>query len=122
MYDQDEVIRNCMLDSVVYLWIYRTVKNAFKISRSVIVSILNSYSTTTSFPLRNKMAGDKKVYEYDPSLAAAIVFLLFFIVTTSFHLYQMIRTKTWYFIAFVIGGFCKSFLTSAFRYSLGNGY
>jgi hypothetical protein len=66
------------------------------------------------------MPADHKVYNYDPSEAAAVVFLISFIVTTLFHLYQMIRTKTWYFIAFVIGGFCKSFSLSAFEYSLGN--
>lgn len=49
-----------------------------------------------------------KFYRYDPSLAAAVIFTLLFALSTFFHLYQLLRTRTWYFIPFVIGGFCKS--------------
>jgi len=53
---------------------------------------------------------DWKAYRYDPSLVAAIIFILCFAVTTFFHLYQLIRTQTWYFIPLCIGGFCELFL------------
>lgn len=49
---------------------------------------------------------DFEFYHYDPSIAAAVIFLLLFLVMTVVHTYQMFRTKTWYFIPFVIGGFC----------------
>lgn len=50
---------------------------------------------------------DFKLYRYDPSLAAAIIFCILFLIITSIHLYQMVRTKTWILVPFVIGGSCK---------------
>ncbi|WYZ39391.1 hypothetical protein EsH8_III_001305 [Colletotrichum jinshuiense] len=48
-----------------------------------------------------------KLYRYDPSMAAAIIFIVLFFGITAFHTYQVIRTKTWFFIPFVLGGFCQ---------------
>lgn len=45
-------------------------------------------------------------YRYDPSLAAAAIFVALFLLVTGLHLYQLLRTRTWYFIPFVIGGCC----------------
>ncbi|KIL86244.1 hypothetical protein FAVG1_10641 [Fusarium avenaceum] len=46
-----------------------------------------------------------KYYHYDPSLAAAIIFIIAFIATTSLHCYQLLRTRTWFMIPFIVGGF-----------------
>ncbi|KAH6672084.1 RTA1 like protein [Halenospora varia] len=46
-----------------------------------------------------------KFYRYDPSLVAAIIFVVAFFTTTFFHLYQILRTRTWYFTPLVLGGF-----------------
>lgn len=46
-------------------------------------------------------------YEYLPSKAAAVVACLIFIIITLLHTWQLFRTRTWFFIPFVIGGFCK---------------
>jgi hypothetical protein len=46
-----------------------------------------------------------RYYHYDPSLVAAIIFIILFLLTTAFHSYQLLRTRTWYFIPFLIGGF-----------------
>lgn len=48
--------------------------------------------------------GDFKLYRYDPSMAAAVIFIIAFIVVTALHFYQMVRTKTYFFVPFVIGG------------------
>jgi len=48
---------------------------------------------------------DFKLYRYTPSKAAAIIFVILFLLISVVHLYQMIRTKTWIMIAFVTGGF-----------------
>ncbi|KAH7092864.1 RTA1 like protein-domain-containing protein [Auriculariales sp. MPI-PUGE-AT-0066] len=45
-----------------------------------------------------------QLYHYDPSGAAAILFAALFLVSTLLNSYQMIRTKTWYLIPFIIGG------------------
>ena len=46
-------------------------------------------------------------YHYDPSVAAAIIFIVLFILTTLLHMYQMIRTRTWFLVPFVLGGICE---------------
>jgi hypothetical protein len=54
------------------------------------------------------MAGGYKLYDYDPSKGAAVVFAIIFALTTFLHTFQMIRKRSWYFIPFVLGGLCKS--------------
>lgn len=51
---------------------------------------------------------DFQLYRYDPSLAAAIIFIGLFFLASFLHLYQLLRTRTWFFIPFVIGGFMES--------------
>ena len=46
-------------------------------------------------------------YHYSPSLAAAIVFIVLFVAVTVLHIFRLLRTRTWYFTALVVGGFCK---------------
>ncbi|KAF2211356.1 hypothetical protein CERZMDRAFT_43551 [Cercospora zeae-maydis SCOH1-5] len=48
---------------------------------------------------------DFKFYRYTPSLAGAIIFALLFLVTTALHTYQLFRTRTWYMLPFLVGGF-----------------
>ncbi|KAK2761753.1 hypothetical protein FQN54_001581 [Arachnomyces sp. PD_36] len=47
-------------------------------------------------------------YRYDPSLVAAIIFIALFFITTGIHTFQLIRSRTWYFIPLVIGGFFQA--------------
>ncbi|KAH7127131.1 RTA1 like protein-domain-containing protein [Dendryphion nanum] len=49
--------------------------------------------------------GEWKYYQYNPSMAAAIIFVVLFGAISGLHLYQMVRTKVWIFIPFVLGGF-----------------
>ncbi|RPA73368.1 RTA1 domain protein, partial [Ascobolus immersus RN42] len=42
-------------------------------------------------------------FRYEPSLAAAIVFVILYFITGAYHTYQIIKTKTWYFIPLVVG-------------------
>ncbi|KAL7913766.1 RTA1 like domain-containing protein [Trichoderma velutinum] len=42
-------------------------------------------------------------YRYVPSVAAAAVFCLLFLVVTGLHLFQMFKTKTWFLTALVFG-------------------
>lgn len=56
------------------------------------------------------MAGKTKYFNYDPSVVAAAVATALFGITTIVHLWQMCRRRTWYFTAFVVGGFCKCLL------------
>lgn len=51
--------------------------------------------------------GEFVLYRYDPSKAAAVIFIILFLVVTAAQAYQMIRTRLWIFIPFVIGGCCK---------------
>jgi hypothetical protein len=49
-------------------------------------------------------------YHYQPSMAAAALFVALFGIVTVAHVYQMFRSRTWFMIPFVIGGFCKSYI------------
>lgn len=48
-------------------------------------------------------------YHYDPSLAAAIIFAVIFGLSSLAHTYQIVKARTWCFIAFLIGVLCMSF-------------
>lgn len=50
-------------------------------------------------------------YHYTPSLAAAVIFVLLFFTSALLHTFQLFKNRTWYFIPFLIGAFCKYFLT-----------
>ncbi|KAL1632091.1 hypothetical protein SLS56_003980 [Neofusicoccum ribis] len=45
------------------------------------------------------------LYRYHPSLPAAVIFVIAFAITTFWHCWQCLRTRTWYFIPLIIGGF-----------------
>lgn len=49
---------------------------------------------------------DFRLYRYDPSMAAAVIFVILFLIVTVLHFYQMMRTRTWILIPFVLGGIC----------------
>ncbi|KAI1473360.1 hypothetical protein K445DRAFT_342956 [Daldinia sp. EC12] len=42
-------------------------------------------------------------YQYKPSMAAAIIFIVLFAISTILHLKVLFQKRTWYFIPFVIG-------------------
>lgn len=52
------------------------------------------------------MSNDYKLYDYEPSVVAAIISAGLFAATSLVHLFQLIRRRTWCFVPFVIGGFC----------------
>jgi hypothetical protein len=43
-------------------------------------------------------------YQYDPSLAAAVIFALLFGISTCLHAFQSIRRRAWFMTPFIIGG------------------
>ncbi|PKY00602.1 RTA1-domain-containing protein [Aspergillus campestris IBT 28561] len=47
--------------------------------------------------------GGWKAYEYYPSKAAAVVFIILFLAVSLLHSYQLTRTRTWFFIPMAIG-------------------
>ncbi|KAF4457377.1 hypothetical protein F53441_706 [Fusarium austroafricanum] len=42
-------------------------------------------------------------YNYNPSMAAAVIFIVVFGISSLLHTYQLARARTWYFIPFLIG-------------------
>ncbi|CAI7632767.1 unnamed protein product [Penicillium viridicatum] len=50
------------------------------------------------------MSDQHNIYGYNPSLPAAIIFIILFSVSTAHHGYQLTKSRCWYFIPFVIGG------------------
>ncbi|KAJ5351897.1 hypothetical protein N7452_000871 [Penicillium brevicompactum] len=50
------------------------------------------------------MADERNIYGYNPSLPAAVIFIILFGASTAYHGYQLTKARCWYFIPFVIGG------------------
>lgn len=63
---------------------------------------------TISLPIepRNEQVMSK-LYLYDPSLAAACIFIILFACTAVAHLVVLLKRRTWYFVPFLIGIFCE---------------
>jgi VIT1/CCC1 family predicted Fe2+/Mn2+ transporter len=51
--------------------------------------------------------GGYYLWQYVPSIAAAVIFLLLFLSMTALISWRMFKTKTWFCLPFAIGGFCK---------------
>lgn len=51
--------------------------------------------------------GGYYLWQYVPSIAAAVIFLLLFLGMTALISWRMYKTKTWFCLPFAIGGFCK---------------
>lgn len=50
---------------------------------------------------------DFRFYYYEPSMAAAIIFTVLFAAATMVHTYQLVRSRTWFMIPFMVGGICE---------------
>lgn len=61
---------------------------------------------------------DFVLYRYDPSLAAAVIFLVLFKLSTILHAVQAVRTRSWYLTPFIIGGICELYPTPLLRHAL----
>ncbi|KAI3576652.1 RTA1 like protein-domain-containing protein [Fusarium oxysporum f. sp. albedinis] len=42
-------------------------------------------------------------YRYEPSLPASIIFIVIFALSSALHLFQIIKTRTWFFLPFLVG-------------------
>lgn len=51
--------------------------------------------------------GDYYLWNYIPSMAAAVIFIVLFLITTGLHTWRIYKTKSWFCIAFTIGCLCK---------------
>ncbi|KAJ6093988.1 hypothetical protein N7467_002833 [Penicillium canescens] len=47
---------------------------------------------------------EHNIYGYNPSLPAAIIFIILFGASTAYHGYQLVKSRCMYFIPFLIGG------------------
>lgn len=47
------------------------------------------------------------LWNYVPSIAAAVIFILLFLAMTALIVWRMWKTKTWFNVPFAIGGFRK---------------
>lgn len=55
-----------------------------------------------------------------PNVPAACLFAVLFFLVTMVHTYQLFRTRTWWLLPFLIGGYCKRFPLNELRW-LPNG-
>jgi len=68
---------------------------------------MNSQTITQAKISLSTSDGSYQLYQYDPSLPAAIVAIVLFAIVTFYHVWLIIRHRSWYFIPFIVGGFCK---------------
>lgn len=62
-----------------------------------------------SFSLDSFIMADEEFhdfYKYTPSKAAAITFIVLFLISSVIHLFQIIRGRVLFFIPLFIGGIC----------------
>ncbi|KAH7008902.1 RTA1 like protein-domain-containing protein [Ilyonectria destructans] len=57
----------------------------------------------SSAHLPREEPGEFVFYHYDPSLAAAVIFIVLFGISALLHLWQVIKLRAWYFIPFLVG-------------------
>jgi fatty acid desaturase len=55
-------------------------------------------------------------YTYYPSMGAAVLFIVLFAIATILHTFHLFRTRTWFFIPLVIGGY-STYLNHTLSYS-----
>lgn len=55
-------------------------------------------------PPRIPVMTGSNVYKYDPSQAAAIIFVILFAITTIWHVWIMFKLRTFYFVVLITGG------------------
>lgn len=60
------------------------------------------------FELETRETKEFSLFKYHPSLAAAVIFIVLFAITTGLHGFQAAKRRTYYFIPLIIGGICKS--------------
>lgn len=51
--------------------------------------------------------GSYFLWDYVPNLPASIVFTILFFILTGSHLWRMLRSRLWFCIPFVVGGFSE---------------
>jgi len=51
--------------------------------------------------------GAFRYYQYQPSMTAAVIFVVLFALTTALHMVQIRETRSWFMIPFAIGGIRK---------------
>ncbi|KAL0941460.1 RTA1 domain-containing protein [Colletotrichum truncatum] len=51
--------------------------------------------------------GDFYLWKYVPSMAAAVIFTIIFLALSALHTWKMFRTRLWFCIPFVIGGYME---------------
>lgn len=83
------------------------------ISTSFIPSQIHSFFTflypQILSPCIPKMAGLTAFvfYRYEPSMVAAVIFIIGFGISLLLHLKTLVQKRTWYFIPFILGCICK---------------
>lgn len=60
--------------------------------------------------------GDYYLWEYVPSMAASVIFVLLFLAPTLFHVWKAWKTRARFCIPFIIGGVCTSLPASFPRF------
>lgn len=90
-------------------------------SRAALVQLRFTQIPTSELACLRKLANDPvpfafilnmaegfKLYHYNPSAGAAVAFAAVFGLTTVLHIWQLGRSRAWYFIPFLIGCLCES--------------
>ncbi|KAI7083750.1 RTA1-domain-containing protein [Hortaea werneckii] len=49
-----------------------------------------------------------RLFRYYPNLGAAVLFIILFFAASFLHTYQLLATRTWFFIAFLVGGYLEA--------------
>jgi hypothetical protein len=75
------------------------------------MNVDTSHSSPATYKPSMDENGPPSKYPYDPSLVAAVLFAVLYGLSTVAHAFQLLRGRTWSFIAFLIGSICEASLS-----------
>lgn len=70
------------------------------------IDINRTFDFVITILFANMASSTYVLYNYTPSLVGSVIFAALFLLTTTFHLYQRIRSHAKYFNPFIAGGLC----------------
>lgn len=114
------VIRFCIFHESAFPCHRQTPQDQFELVRPLtFITIISKMSVLTKVPITSTIHPSARghgcipydplvlppTYGYDPSLAAGVTFTILFFLSMTWHIYESIRCRNWWYLLFAVGAF-----------------